>query len=426
MIFRLLNQGKIFEIVIHNLLYRDGHIGTLSAGDRYHFLKSFAILLQQSGHSSFAGPEEIRSIVEKVFAHHLRRTDSREQLLEQYYRTCRRHSGLTTESQFQDTTGQLDLPVEEEDTTSRVGFSHNSLREYLVAEAFSDYVLNSTYFEKLNTAIITDSVSTFFADLAVYSNDLLDKISVAYRECQESILRERLFRLIIGLISRDAENNLHCLGEPPKLNDLDLSGIDLSALPLVESDFTGSIFPETDLRNTNLSKACFSGAILERTMLDGATLDAADFREAEVESIFVFDEFDSKTSSILSGKEARQWLFSHGAMVGNSEDLNPLLGKPWYEAAREVTRTLERRIAGTHQDVSLSKGTALSYRAFSAAFVSHLRARGVLVDVKRSKKGSMVVKVAQKHRGTIKRFNDDGIIDGELQLFFDKYIVNGE
>ena len=38
----------------------------------------------------------------------------------------------------------------------------------------------------------------------------------------------------------------------------------------------------------------------------------------------------------------------------------------------------------------------------------------------------MIVKVAQKHRETIKSFNDDGYIDGELQLFFDKYIVDDE
>ena len=274
------------------------------------------------------------------------------------------------------------------------------------------------YFEKLNTAVITDAVSTFFADLVVYSSNLSDSIATIYKECRDSNLRERLFRLIAGLVARDASNNVGCLGNPPKLNDLDLSGVDLSELPLVEADFTGSILPETDLRNTNLARACFPGAILERTMLDGATLDATDFRDAEIESIFVFDEFDSRTSSILSGREARQWLFSRGAIVSNSIELNPLLGKPWYEAAREVTRTLERRIAGTHQDVSLSKGTNLSYRAFAAAFVSHLRARGILVDVKRSKKGSMIVKVAQEHRETIKRFSDDGIIDMELQLFF--------
>lgn len=65
---QVLNQGKIFGIVVHNLLYRDMQIGSLSAGDRYLFLKSFAIFLQQPGQSSFAKPGEIRRIVESIFS----------------------------------------------------------------------------------------------------------------------------------------------------------------------------------------------------------------------------------------------------------------------------------------------------------------------------------------------------------------------
>ena len=223
---QILNQGKIFEIVVHNLLYRDHQIGNLSAGERYTFLRSFAIYLQQSGQWPFAEPEEIRAIVSQIFYDQLRRSDSREQLLEQFYRTCRRHSGLTTEGQFQDTTGQLDLPIEETDATSRVGFSHNSLREYLVADAFEDYILHSTEFDILNTVTITEAVATFFSDFTVYSPHLLEKLSAVYRNCIDSNMKERLFKLLFSLITKDAKSNIIHLGNPPELHDLDLSGID--------------------------------------------------------------------------------------------------------------------------------------------------------------------------------------------------------
>ena len=59
---KVLNQGKIFEIVIYNLLYRDTQVGDLTAADRYRFLRSFAIYLQQSGQWPFAEPEEIRKL----------------------------------------------------------------------------------------------------------------------------------------------------------------------------------------------------------------------------------------------------------------------------------------------------------------------------------------------------------------------------
>ena len=298
---QVLNQGKIFEIVIYNLLYRDEQIGNLPAGERYHFLRSFAIFLQQAGQLPFAEPDEIRTIVEGIFRSQLRRSDAREQLLEQYYRTCRRHSGLTTESQFQDTTGQLDLPIEETDATSRVGFSHNSLREYLVADAFADYVSNSTEFYKLNTVTVTEAVTTFFSDLAVYSTDLPDKLSTAYRNCNDSNMKERLFKLLFGIVSKDVENNIAYLGDPPELNDLDLSGVDFSGLPLRNANFSGSILPDTDLRNTDLRGALFTGAILDGTMLDNAIIESTDFLKAEIENIFLITTQAKRNLSSRSG-----------------------------------------------------------------------------------------------------------------------------
>ena len=360
-------------------------------------------------------------MVERTYEGRLRRSDAREQLLEQYYRTCRRHSGLTTEGQFQDTTGQLDLPVEETDTTSRVGFSHNSLREYLVADAFADHLNRSTHFEKLNTVTVTEAVQSFFANLTAYSPDIPQRLEEVYKTCTDSNLRERLFRLLLGLIDGDAKQHIGRLGEPADLRDLDLSGLDLSGLPLRNGNFSGSILPDTDLRNADLREARLDGAILSRTMLDGASLKLASFARAEIQSIYVFDQFSSRTKMILEGKNARQWLFSHGAVVSDESELNPLLGKPWYEAAREVTRTLEHRIAGTHQDSSLAKGTSLKYRHLAQEFVKHLRSRGVLQDVKRSGKGTWVVKVKAEHRHTIREFSEDGVIGDVLRAFFDKY-----
>ena len=418
---QILNQGKIFEIVVNNLLYRDQQIGSLSAGERYHFLRTFAVCMQQPGRGAFAEPREIRELVERIFRQKLRRSEAREQLLEQYYRTCRRHSGLTTEGQFRDSTGQLDLPVEETDATSRVGFSHNSLREFLVADAFADHLLQGTEFEGLETCLISDAVTNFFCNLTVYYEDLPKKVAAAYKSCKSSNLRERLFRLLLGVVYGDPISYLRHLGEPAELQDLDLSGLDLSGLALSEATFEGSILPETDLRSADVRRARFAGAILNGTMLDGANLRGSDFSDAEVQSIFVFDEFDTKTSGVLKGRAARQWLFSHGANVEGSEELNPFLGKPWYEAAREVTRTLDRRIAGTHQDSSLAKGTKLGERQFAEEFVKYLKNSGVLEHVKKSGKGSNVIRVAAEHRDVIRRFGEEGTIDEVLQNFFRKY-----
>jgi hypothetical protein len=142
-------------------------------------------------------------------------------------------------------------------------------------------------------------------------------------------------------------------------------------------------------------------------------------------SIYVMDNFDTRTSGVNAGQAARQWLFTRGAKVYPTDDLNPLLGQPWYEAAREVTRTLERRIAGTHQDVSLSKGTHSAHRGFARDFVDFLVQREILRRVGKSRTGpGHVVKVNPKFRSVISDFSVRGVVAPELEPFFYQHLAN--
>ena len=416
-----LNEAKIFEIVVYNLLYRDQNLGTLSNSQRLHFLRSFAVQLQQRDNDLFASPAVLRSFVARLFQSELARSDTPEQLLESYYRICRRHSGLTTEGQFRDTSGHLDIPVSEEDDESRVGFSHNSLREYLAADAIVAFLRKGTRFERLNSTVVTDSIGDFVFQAFETDEGLAQVLERHLAENQDSKMAEILFKIVQAFLRRDARH-VSILGTPPRVSGTDLSNVDLSGLRLQAGTFLDGIAQDTDLRKSDLREAVFRRMTLENVMLDGALLTDADFREAEIVSIFVFDEFDTRTSAVLKGRKARQWLHSRGALVSPTSDLNPLLGQPWYEAAREVTDTLVKRIGGTHQDVSLSKGTKEGHRVFAGEFVEFLVSRKVLDRVTRSSKGpGYVVKLRKEYRESIVAFSKEGKIDGTLKPFFDKH-----
>ncbi len=418
-----LNQAKVFEIVTYNLLHRDQIIGSLSAFQRLAFLRHLAIFLQRQGHSPFASPEEVRELVREIFENELRRTDTPEQMLENYYRTCRRHSGLTTEGQFLDSSGSIDFPVDELDTDSNIGFSHNSLREYLVADAVVDYVLNDTDYPRLSTIIATDLVGDFVVLKTEYDNTIISVLISKYLSCTESRLRELLFRIIYKFIHSDPQKHLPMLGQPPSILSIDLTGLDFSGMSLKNAEMTGCIIMETDFRKSDLRLVNFKGSIMEQVQLDGAQLEQSDFREAEITSIYVYDDYSARTTAMLTGKDARQWLYSRGALVHPSEDLNPLLGRPWYEAAREVTRTLEHRIAGSHQDTSLAKGTSLRHRKFAKQFVEFLVSHKILLKKKKSDTGpGWIVLVNPKFRNVIKSFSQDGAINKELEPFFKKHL----
>jgi hypothetical protein len=417
-----LNEAKIYEIIVYNLLYRDKNIGTLSTSQRLIFLRSFAVYLQQPNRSPFATPFELRGLVGDLFVSEIGKSDTPEQQLEEFYRTCRRHSGLTTESQFYDNSGRIDLPVEDDDQESNVGFSHNSLREYLVADAIIDHLVNNKQYRGINSIIVSDVVASFVKFASISNPTISSSIKTTYKQANDSKLVEVLFKVILGFL-KDNPSHVDMLGTPPLFNSLDLCNIDLSSLPLRDASFNDSILLDTDLRNADLRKASFRKSIIENVLLDKAFLNDTDFREAEINSIYVYDEYDLQTTSILKEKNARQWLYTRGALVTPSNDLNPLLGQPWYEAAREVAKTLVRKISGSHQDVSLAKGTKKHHREFANEFTSFLISSKILVKVEKSKTGpGYVVKLDKQYRKMITEFSENGKISVELGKFFDRHL----
>lgn len=416
-----LSEAKIFEIIVHNLLHRDQGIGSLSAKERLTFLRRLAVYLQGRGRDPFASPDEIREIVRDVFASNLAHTDAPEQQLESFYRTCRRHSGLTTEGQFHDTSGVIDLPVADADMDSRVGFSHNSLREYLVA----DYMLDA--FQRRSERDIyrlfgvssNDQIIAFAADICQQNPTVMNLVSGTYVETFDSKTCELLFPVLWSLVSRSYLSVSEALGNPPQFKNLDLSLARLDKIDLSKASFEGCLLQDTDFTDTDLGGAVFPHSILDRTRLDGTNLRGAALRESEIASVFVFDSFVTKTSAVLTGTAARQWLFSRGADV-DPTGLNPHLGKPWYEAAREVVRTLEKRAFGAHQARSLSKGTDVRERAFAEEFVGYLLKNSMLQDLGKSHDGGRLVKVDPAYLPELTAFAKSGVIGPSLRSFFDR------
>lgn len=415
------NESSVFSLVVATLLKRDLGVGDVSAGHRHRWLQAFAVYLQQFGHDSFAAPSEIRDLVRELFANRIRLSDTPQTLEEEIYRTCRRHSGLTTERQYLDTSGNIDSPVDDDDLDSRVGFSHNSLREYLVAEAVVARLLTEDYLHGLRSARFTDAIADFVVDMS--ENDPRITVNLAERFSRRAESGDDwLFHIVYGFLRRDAGAGSQLLGRPASFNVLDLSGYDLSGLSLRGATFDGCIALDTDLRQSDLRDADFGDSILELVRLDGARIDGARFERADVVSLYVYDEYNTRTTSVLTGLDAAQWLYSHGAYVAGQERLNPLLGRPWYEAAREVAKTLQSRIAGTRQENSLSRGTKLEHRKLAEDFADYLVKAGVLEVVLRDSRGR-VVRVVPEHRGTINEFADQGQVPPVLRPFMDKYVT---
>lgn len=236
----------------------------------------------------------------------------------------------------------------------------------------------------------------------------------------DSRVSELLFPIIWKLIKTGRRELEDLLGNPPKFLHLDLSLLRFSGMILNGASFDGCLLQDTDFSQTNLQNSEFPRSILDRTRLDGASITAAKFREAEISSIYVYDKFVTKTSAVLQGREAKQWLFSSGGDV-DDVGLNLFLGKPWYEAVREVVRTIDKRPFGTHQSRSLIKGTDVKERPYAEEFVNYLLRNGGLDDLGKSYDGGRLVKANPSQLSELTEFGRTGKIGPNLLAFFDRH-----
>ena len=415
----VLNEAGIFELITTSLLKRDLSIGGLSAADRLYFLERLAIFLQSRGNPPFIGPEILRELVASIFSRDLERSDSPELLLENYYRTCRRHSGLTTEGQFLDTSGQIDFPIDDDDNESRVGFSHNSLREFLIARSIFQYLQTPERFSDVHAINFSDAILGFISDFYEYDARLPYKFGNAFVKCTDSRMREILFKICARFASRLSIPMAELLSGSGIVEGIEVSQISLSGLKMSKINFRGCVFEDTDFSDSELQFAIFDNCDIAGILLDGATLNRTCFKTSNVESIFVYDEFDTKTHSYLRGRDARQWLFSRGASVYPDDDLNPLLGNPHYHAAREVAITLDKRNSGKHKEISLSRGTHLRHREFAVAFVNFMKRKKILIDHGRAKLGGgRLLVLGERYRTEIREFAKTGAIGPSFAEFF--------
>lgn len=406
-----LNSAKLFDLIIRSLITRDLGVGSLNRAERRRFLRTLAVRLQQKGASPFVGPAEMRTLVRTLFEPTLRGVEDAEQEIESRYRVCRRHSGLTTEAQF-GSSQDLDVPVEADDTDSNVGFSHNSLREYLVAEAIVEHLEKGVGIEGIENVQISDAVAGFLRELRTWHPRLEARLAEAFAEARQSTRRSFLFRLLVAMAGGAPTALARLLGDPPDLSHLVLANDDLSGLELRNGSFAQSILIDVDLSRSDLRAVDFGGAAIMGAVLDDARIEDADFRAATVESLYVFDRWGTRTRGVLQGRDARQWLYSNGARVAPTDDLNPLLGRPRYEVARAVARHI--RLQASFHERGLISGISQRNQEDAGEVVELLRREGVIERLHPSDREGWVMRVNTAERDAIQRFLDLGELSGGI------------
>lgn len=415
-----LNEASLFDFIITALLRRDQEtVGEyLTDNDRHLFLKELSYETSQKNKDYFVDNSVIHSIVQRIFKHRIESSDTPEHFADMYFIICRRAAGLSLEKPM------LGAGPEYDNSISRVGFSHNALREYVYAEFVVDHLFREETARLLLTGSLSDGTLRFLRYMLIEESIKEKLINQLVRFDKNSVtMRDFYFRITWQIYPNESREQIVSLvNDPPNMSQLDLSDYNLSNRDFFQTDFSDTLFGGTNLRNTNLCEANFSGAVIENVALEGAILKAANFSSTEVRSIVVYDKRQHRMVT-KTGYDAREWLFMQWANIGSTDNINTLKRSQKYQTVHRLLDRLHRRTSfiSSFRDRWLIQGISPANRQFAKSFVQALWSHGYLRFIADSTHGGGDGKVADivpDKRDCIQQLYD-GICPDDLRYLFD-------
>ena len=403
-----LTEWQIYNLIVEQLMLRDFQRSPEIHPDRRRdLLRRLALFLSRREHPT-ASEDDFRELVAREFSRDIRRRprENRDDRLEQLFADLRSSATLTRSGA-------------EGDYGWR--FSHNSLREFLVADALVSALEQGNVIN--DTVRISDAMKIFGKSLsAARCQKLADHLSRNWTDTSITRGKGQLLALlwdgIVRLYSKTAKPRQSCLkmicGDPVSMREVALEHIDLSD----ENDpigFNGADFSQANLTEVTFSSASLKGALFQNSILDGVRFDCTDLRNADFSNAFVvesdfsgadlrgshFVEIDHESISILveTGAEPSKRLLVGADALGYLQysgadtdklplvrvlQFHPAFGvvdKILIKLARQTTRQrrgLEQR-GVAHQEVRLAKDF-LGYLE-SQRWIATPKSRGDVVRV---------------------------------------------
>ena len=172
--YRPLDDWGIFMLILDKLVLRDAGrtSGIVTQGERRQFLQRLAVALT-AGHRPYADREMMLELVHALFGREIRRAGEGDIAAQEelYFADLRSSASLTSSEE-------------------RWGFSHSSLREFLVAEAFVEAVVSAPAGSLKPFAGIEPSQGTirFLAAAFAHRSDFFECLKVAIGTDPEVVL----------------------------------------------------------------------------------------------------------------------------------------------------------------------------------------------------------------------------------------------
>lgn len=392
-----LTEWQIYKLIVDRLMMRDLHRSPLDPALRRRALQKLAIVL--SGKDTTTANDQIFfGIIDDLFRNDLRRRSPED-------RRMRR------EELFQDLRSSATLTRSEGGGSTGWFFSHNSLREYLVAEAAVGSIVSETPIEL--TIPISSAMRAFVASMHEDAGkSLLEGLRNlwpqrtrfdlgAYVTLVWDLLRRadgglgHNLKLVMG---EGDEGNLAFNGVA--LHDIELSRASLSSdslklnaagssfirsrfrnIALDGCDFSGSIFDNVTIENCSMLNCDFRGSLLFECDISGVDVRKADFRGIDGDTNFVVRMPDGSIA-MQFGQSAVGYLNFNGAITDPVEPFFVLQHHPKFAIVAKICERImdqkNSQLRGLTQ-----RGAAQSDPPFARDFVAHLKSHS-LIEIDRN------------------------------------------
>ncbi len=394
--FDRLNEWQIYKLIVDQLMIRDlKRTPSMEPNLRRRFLSQLALFLSRK-EKVVIFEDEFKDLISKELKRQITRhsSDARADVIEQMFSDLRTSSTLTRASDI-----------------GRDGwrFSHNSLREYLVAE----YIINNLNHEDIRyeNIPISDAMRLFCNSMEdTEKRSMLSLISRRIANSPNGLGAPftLLWDSFLSLKSAEQEPILECLksicGEnivlrnidmidrikfsteetPTNLEKISFEGSSLYNVNFTDANLKNSSFANTELENVlfcgaDLSSSCFRGSLLLDIDLFGAVFDGADFSEIDSESISIFiEDVTAKGRKIhIHGTNALGFLNYNGAKTINIDESVIYKHHPKYSIVEKISEKLSQQTIRQKRGL-VQRGAAREDIPFSEKYIEYLERKKLI------------------------------------------------